>query len=54
MEHYMNIRQLSKDYRQVRALSGVDLDIPRGRIVGLLGKETAPGSPPCSSACWAC
>jgi len=41
MEHVINISGLTKDYKQVRALEGVDLNIPRGRIVGLLGKNGA-------------
>ncbi|MDZ7820592.1 MAG: ATP-binding cassette domain-containing protein [Candidatus Marinimicrobia bacterium] len=53
MEHVIETKGLIKDYRQVRALSGVDLDIPRGRIVGLLGKNGA-GKSTCSSACSAC
>lgn len=41
MENIINIKGLSKCYRQVQALDGVDLQIPRGRIVGLLGKNGA-------------
>lgn len=41
MEHVINISGLTKDYKQVRALENVDLKIPRGRIVGLLGKNGA-------------
>ena len=41
MEHVIDIKGLTKDYKQVRALENVDLQIPRGRIVGLLGKNGA-------------
>ncbi len=41
MEHVININGLTKDYKQVRALEGINLKIPRGRIVGLLGKNGA-------------
>ena len=41
MEQYVNIRGLTKNYGPVRALNGVDLEVPRGRIVGLLGKNGA-------------
>lgn len=41
MEHVINVRGLTKDYKQVRALENVDLKVPQGRIVGLLGKNGA-------------
>jgi len=41
MEHVIDIKELTKDYKQVRALENVDLQIPKGRIVGLLGKNGA-------------
>ncbi len=41
MEHLIEIDHLTKDYRQVRALDDVNLKIPAGRIVGLLGKNGA-------------
>ncbi|MFO7841411.1 MAG: ABC transporter ATP-binding protein [Fidelibacterota bacterium] len=41
MDNMINVTGLIKDYKQVRALDGIDLDIPRGRIVGLLGKNGA-------------
>jgi ABC-2 type transport system ATP-binding protein len=41
MEHVISISGLTKDYKQVRALENVDLQIPSGRIVGLLGKNGA-------------
>ncbi len=41
MENVININGLTKDYKQVRALEDIDLQIPRGRIVGLLGKNGA-------------
>ncbi|MDZ7796409.1 MAG: hypothetical protein U5N56_04915 [Candidatus Marinimicrobia bacterium] len=50
MDNMISVKGLIKDYRQVRALDGIDLDIPRGRIVGLLGKNGA-GNPRCSNAC---
>jgi ABC-2 type transport system ATP-binding protein len=33
----ISIRNLSKEYGKTRALSGVDLDIPQGSVVGVLG-----------------
>ncbi len=41
MEHYISVKNLIKNYQAVTALKGVDLEIPRGRIVGLLGKNGA-------------
>ncbi|MCF7831964.1 MAG: ABC transporter ATP-binding protein [Candidatus Marinimicrobia bacterium] len=41
MEHVISVQGLTKDYKQVRALENVDLRVPRGRIVGLLGKNGA-------------
>ncbi|MEA2077091.1 MAG: ABC transporter ATP-binding protein [Candidatus Marinimicrobia bacterium] len=41
MEHVISINGLTKDYKQVRALEDIDLRIPRGRIIGLLGKNGA-------------
>ena len=41
MENIINIKGLSKRYRQVQALDSVDLLVPKGRIVGLLGKNGA-------------
>lgn len=41
MEHVISVSGLTKDYKQVRALENVDLQIPSGRIVGLLGKNGA-------------
>jgi ABC-2 type transport system ATP-binding protein len=35
------IRGLSKSFDEIRALDGVDLDIERGRIIGLLGANGA-------------
>ena len=37
----VQIRGLSKHFRQVQALDGVDLDIHRGTIIGLLGANGA-------------
>jgi ABC-2 type transport system ATP-binding protein len=41
MEHYITINDLSKNYKQVQALKNVDLSIPKGSIIGLLGKNGA-------------
>ncbi|RKY55503.1 MAG: ABC transporter ATP-binding protein [Candidatus Neomarinimicrobiota bacterium] len=41
MENVIKITGLTKDYKQVRALEDIDLQISRGRIVGLLGKNGA-------------
>jgi ABC-2 type transport system ATP-binding protein len=35
------VRGVSKAYGQVQALDGVDLDVPRGRVLGLLGPNGA-------------
>ena len=41
MENEIKIKGLTKDYKQVRALEDINLQISRGRIVGLLGKNGA-------------
>jgi len=41
MEHYINVKNLTKNYKNVTALQNVDLDIPKGRIIGLMGKNGA-------------
>jgi ABC-2 type transport system ATP-binding protein len=41
MESYIKTTGLIKDYGKLRALHGVDLELQRGRIVGLLGKNGA-------------
>jgi ABC-2 type transport system ATP-binding protein len=41
MEHYITIKDLSKRYKTVEALRRVDLEIPKGSIIGLLGKNGA-------------
>ncbi len=41
MEHYITVNNLSKNYKTVQALKDVNLNIPKGRIVGLLGKNGA-------------
>ena len=37
MDNILQIRSLSKFYGKNHALKGIDLDIPRGKIVGVLG-----------------
>jgi len=41
MEYYIQTKQLSKNYKTVMALKNVSLSIPKGSIVGLLGKNGA-------------
>ncbi|MCK4812642.1 MAG: ABC transporter ATP-binding protein [Candidatus Marinimicrobia bacterium] len=41
MEQVIDVKGLSKNYKQVRALVDVGLQIPRGRIIGLMGKNGA-------------
>ena len=41
MEHYIKIKNLTKNYKNITALQHVDLDIPKGRIIGLMGKNGA-------------
>lgn len=41
MEKYISIENLSKNYRHLQALEDVNLEIPKGKIVGLLGKNGA-------------
>lgn len=41
MEYYITVNNLSKNYKTVQALKDVSLNIPKGRIVGLLGKNGA-------------
>ena len=41
MENYISIKNLSKNYKQVEALKNIDLEIPKGKIVGLMGKNGA-------------
>lgn len=41
MENYITTKKLSKNYKMVQALKDVDLQIPKGSIVGLLGKNGA-------------
>ncbi len=40
-DHIMEIRNVSKRFGKVQALNNVTLNIPRGRIIGLLGKNGA-------------
>jgi len=41
MKYYIEVKDLSKDYKNVKALDHVDLDIPKGKIIGLMGKNGA-------------
>lgn len=41
MENYIEIENLTKFYGKKQALANVDLQIPKGRIIGLLGKNGA-------------
>jgi ABC-2 type transport system ATP-binding protein len=41
MKHYLEIKDLTKNYKTVTALKNIDLDIPAGRIIGLMGKNGA-------------
>ncbi len=41
MENAIEIRGLSKVYKETRAVDGITLDVPRGRVVGLLGGNGA-------------
>jgi ABC-2 type transport system ATP-binding protein len=41
MENYISIKDLSKNYKHIEALKHVDLEVPKGRIVGLMGKNGA-------------
>ncbi len=41
MEPIVDLKGVSKAFREARVLRGVDLSIPRGRVVGLLGKNGA-------------
>jgi len=45
----ISVRDLVKSFGDVKALAGVDLDVTRGTVLGLLG-PTAPARPR-SSAC---
>ena len=40
-ENIIEVRNVTKYYGKLKALDQVDLDIPRGRIIGLLGKNGA-------------
>ena len=37
MENLIEVRGLVKNYKEVKALDGLDLDVKKGRILGLLG-----------------
>ena len=37
MENLIEVRGLIKNYKEVKALDGLDLDVKKGRILGLLG-----------------
>ena len=40
-ENIIEVRNVTKYYGKLKALDQVDLDIPKGRIIGLLGKNGA-------------
>lgn len=41
MSNVLEVRDVSKSFRGVHALSGVDLDVPEGSIVGIIGPNGA-------------
>lgn len=41
MENYIQIKDLTKNYKNITALENVDLEIGKGRIIGLMGKNGA-------------
>ena len=41
MEHYIEVRDVSKSYKNIEALKHIDLEIPKGKIIGLMGKNGA-------------
>jgi len=41
MENYIQIKNLTKKYKTLTALKNIDLEIPKGKIVGLMGKNGA-------------
>ncbi|MCF7833145.1 MAG: ABC transporter ATP-binding protein [Candidatus Marinimicrobia bacterium] len=41
MENYIQVKNLTKRYKTITALKDIDLDIPKGKIVGLMGKNGA-------------
>lgn len=41
MEHYIQVKDLTKNYKTITALNKVSLDIPKGKIIGLMGKNGA-------------
>ena len=40
-EHAIEVRALRKSFKDVHALKGIDLDVPRGTVLGLLGPNGA-------------
>ena len=55
MEPAVQVEGLVKHFGAVKALDGIDLDVPRGTVLGLLGPNgrgrprRCASSPPCSS-----
>lgn len=41
MENYIQVKELTKNYKTITALNKVSLDIPKGKIIGLMGKNGA-------------
>lgn len=41
MENYIQVKDLTKNYKTITALNKVSLDIPKGKIIGLMGKNGA-------------
>lgn len=41
MKHYIEIKDLTKNYKTITALKHIDLNIPTGKIIGLMGKNGA-------------
>ena len=47
METVLRTQGLCKHYRRFQALDGLDMEVPKGAIYGLVGKNGA-GKPPSS------
>ena len=59
METVLRTQGLCKHYRRFQALDGLDMEVPKGAIYGLVGKngagKTTPrrGVTPCTGRHWA-